>query len=117
MRSRLALFVVVAVVFAPAWQEGGSPEPPRGSELAARVLAPTVDEGAVRDDVADVKHQVGARQAKRRPSFISTAVDGYGFVATVLVVVWMLASSRRSFLPRPALHAALSRAPPRLQPA
>ncbi len=117
LRSRLALLVAAAVVFAPGWQGDGSPTPPRGSDLAARVLAPTFDQGAIRDAVADVKHQPSARQAKRRPGDISAAVAGFGLVAAGLVILWVLAFVRRPFFSPPALHAFFSRAPPYLQPA
>lgn len=117
MRTRLALLVAATVVFAPGWQGDGSREPPRGSDLAARLLAPTVDEGAIRDAAADVKHQLDARQAKRGPNVTSATVAAFSFAATGLVILWVLASCRRRFSPLPALHAPLSRAPPHLQPA
>jgi hypothetical protein len=114
MRSRLALVLAAAVVFAPGWQGGTTPEPLRGSDLAALVLAPTVDEGAVRESVRDVKHQLGAQQAKRRPDVISATVTGLGLATTGLVIVWVLAFYRRRLLSQPTLHTYLSRAPPRL---
>lgn len=45
MRSRLALLLAVAVVFAPGWAGGASAaRDGSSSDLAARVLAPTFDE-------------------------------------------------------------------------
>jgi hypothetical protein len=48
MLAPLALFVALWVVFAPAWgrETGGRGE--EGSDLAARVLAPTFEQGALR---------------------------------------------------------------------
>ena len=117
MRSRFALLVAAAVVFAPGWQGEGSPEPPEGSDLAARVLAPTVDKGAVRETAVDIRHQLGVRQAKRGPGVISVAATTVRFAALAFVFLWIVFSSARSpvHLFRARTH--FSRGPPRLQPA
>ena len=116
MRSRLALLIATAVVFAPGWSGQEAPQHPRGSDLAARVLAPTVDEGAIREVGADPKHQV--RQSKRwRASLTSAAIAAFGLGAIALLIFWAVACHRESQPPRLRLRHRFSRAPPRLQPA
>jgi hypothetical protein len=118
MRSRFALLIATAVVFAPGWYGQEAPEHPRGSDLAARVLAPTVDEGAIREIGADPKHQLSTRQSKRwRPSLSSAAIAAFGLGAIALLIFWAVACHRESQPPRLRLRHRLSRAPPRLQPA
>lgn len=117
MRSRLALLVAAAVVFAPGWQGEGAPDPSTGSDLAARVLAPTVDKGRVRDSLVDVKHQLGLRQTKRRPGIVSITVTPFALAAIAFLLLWVV-----SCLPGSLIHlfrprSRFSRAPPRLQPA
>jgi hypothetical protein len=118
MRSRFALLIAAAVVFAPGWYGREAPQHPRGSDLAARVLAPTVDEGAIREVAADSKHQLSTRQSKRwRPSLTTAAIAAFGLGAIALVILWAVACHRESQPPRLRLCHRLSRAPPRLQPA
>ena len=118
MRSRFALLVAAAVVFAPGWHGQDPPQHPRGSELAARVLAPTVGEGAFREIAADAKHQLGGRQAKRwRPGNTFEFITTFGWGALALVILWVVASYPGPFLGLYRVRFRFSRAPPRLQSA
>jgi hypothetical protein len=118
MRSRFALLIATAVVFAPGWYGQEAPQHPRGGDLAARILAPTVDEGAIREVGSDPKHQLSTRQSKRwRPSLTSAAIAAFGLGAIALANFWAVACHRESQPPRLRLRLRLSRAPPRLQPA
>jgi hypothetical protein len=117
MRSRFAFFLVAAVVFAPGWHGGGAPEHPRGSDLAARVLAPTVDEGAIREAAADIEHQVSGRHSKRwRLGITLEAFVTLGLGPLTPAIFWVIASysGHLSDLFRRHFHS--SRAPPLLQP-
>lgn len=118
MRSRFALLIATAVVFAPGWYRQGVPQHPRGSDLVARVLAPTVDEGAMREAAADPKHQLSSRQGKRwRPSFTFVAIVVFGLGTIALLIYWAVASHREPLAPLYRLRYRFSRAPPRLQSA
>ncbi len=119
MRSRVALLVAAAVIFAPGWQGQGSPRHLQGSDLAARVLAPTVDEGAIRGAVADIKHELNGRHAKRwRMGITFEVIPTFGLGALALVIFWVVvAFYSGSFLGLYRLRFRFTRAPPRLQPA
>src|ERR687892_579974 len=56
---RLALVLALAIVFAPGWRPGGAGDGRNGEDLAARVLAPSFDEGVLRDHAADSKESDG----------------------------------------------------------
>ena len=117
MRSRVAILIAAAVVFAPGWHRQAAPRHVEGGALVARVLAPTVDEG-LQEAATDVKHQLGVRQLKRwHPSLTSVGTFGASVAATALVVLWIVAThrGRLNFVYR--FSKRLSRAPPRLQPA
>lgn len=64
MRSRFALLIAAAVVFAPGWYGQGEPRAAQGSDLAARVLAPTVDEGAMRQTVTSGRGRIAATRKR-----------------------------------------------------
>jgi hypothetical protein len=116
MRSRFVFLLVGAVVFAPGWHGGGASEHPRGSDLAARVLAPTVDEGAIREE-AHIEHQLSGRHAKRwRTGITFEALVTLGLGALTSAIFWVIASysGHRFDLFRRHFHT--SRAPPLLQP-
>jgi hypothetical protein len=116
MRSRFALLVATAVVFAPGWYGQEAPQHRWGGDLAARVLAPTVDEGAMREAAADLKHQLSSRQGKRwRPSLPSAAIVALGLGAISLVIFWGVACHRQQPPLRLRLRHRFSRAPPLLQ--
>ena len=118
MRSRFALLVAIAVVFAPGWYGQEAPQHPRGSDLAARVLAPTVDEGAMREAAGGLKDQVSSRHGKRwRPSLTSAAIVAFGPGAIALVIFWGASRHRQQLPCRFRLRHRFSRAPPLLQPA
>jgi hypothetical protein len=118
MRSRVAIVIAAAVVFAPGWHGQAAPRHAEGSALVARVLAPTVDEGTLQEAAADVKHQLSGRQLKRwRPNltFMATIASSVG--ATALVVFWIVATHRGRLNFSYRFSNRLSRAPPTLQPA
>jgi hypothetical protein len=116
MRPRFALLIATAVVFAPGWYGQEAPQDPRGSDLAARVLAPTVDEGTMREAAADLKHQLSSRQGKRwRPTLPSAAIAALGLGAIALAVFWGVACHRQQLPLRFQLRHRFSRAPPLLQ--
>jgi hypothetical protein len=93
MRSRFALLIAAAVVFAPGWYGQEAPQHPRGSDLGARVLAPTVGEGAVRESVADVMRQLGDQQARIRPDITFESVASLGFGALATLLLWIADTS------------------------
>lgn len=118
MRSRFALFVAAAVVFAPGWHGQDRPQPLRGSDLAASVLAPTVDEGAISEAAADATYQLGGRHAKRwRPGITFEAVATIGAGGLALAIFWLVAPYAEPLIGLYRLRFRFSRAPPRLQPA
>ena len=117
MRSRFALFVAAAVIFAPGWHGQGRPQPLRGSDLAASVLAPTVDEGAIREAAANA-HQLGGRHTKRwRPGITFEAVAAIGVGGVPLAIFWLVALYAAPQVGLYRLRFRFSRAPPRFQPA
>jgi hypothetical protein len=118
MRSRFPLLVAAAVIFAPGWYGDGPPEHPRGSDLAARILAPTVDEGTVRESTGDEEHQLGGRHTKRwSPVVISASLADLKLSAMALVIIWIVAFYPGPLLRLVRLRIRLGRAPPFLQPA
>jgi hypothetical protein len=118
MRSRLVLLVAAAVIFAPGWSGQEPPQHPRASDLGARVLAPTVDEGVIRDVAADVNDQLRGRHATRwRPGINAGLIDTSGVGALALVIFWVVASYSGPFLDLYRVRFRFSRAPPRPQPA
>lgn len=117
MDLRFPLLVAAAVIFAPGWHGQEPPQHPRGSDLAARVLAPTVDEGAIREAAADVKHQLGGRHTRRwRPDVTFEAV-AFGVGALAPVIFWLAASYSGPLFGLYRLRFRFSRAPPSLRPA
>jgi len=113
MRSRLALFVAAAIVFAPGWDGRGRPEAPHVDELAVRILAPTFDEGQIRETARDIKQQVRSRYAKPSRSLpISPGSVGHALSATALALLWLLFDSRERLIRCIPLPSGCSRAPP-----
>jgi hypothetical protein len=118
MRSRFALFMAAAVIFAPGWHGQGAPQRPRASDLAAGVLAPTGDHGAIREAVADTTGQFGGRQSKRwRLGVTFHAVSAFALSASALAIAWLVTSYSASLFALYRLRFRFSRAPPLLQPA
>jgi hypothetical protein len=116
MRSRLAIVVAAAVIFAPGWYGQAPPQQPHAGDLVARVLAPTLDEAAMRN--GDAKHQLSLRQLKRwRPSFASVPAVALFLGSTALVVYWIVALYRARLFFACRFSNRLSRAPPAIQPA
>jgi hypothetical protein len=113
MRSRLALLVAATIVFAPGWNGRGRTEPPRGGELAVRILAPTFDEGQIREGARDMRQQVRSRYAKPAPSLaMSPGAAGFALGATTLALLWLLSVSRERLIHCIPLRRGCSRAPP-----
>jgi hypothetical protein len=113
MRSRFALLIAAAVVFTPGWH-GRPSQHPRTSDLVARVLAPTGDEGVMRHPAPSVKHQLGGRQTKRwRPGFTSETTATFSFGALTIVILWTLASYWGPMFGLHRFRFRFSRAPPR----
>src|ERR671919_438498 len=114
MGLRPALFVIAAVIFAP-YSSGDRPsEPPRGADLAARVLAPTVDEGAIRGTTPEVNHQVASRHVTK-PNPAASLVIRALLAGVGLAVLWLVASHRLRVPQRSRHSPRLSRAPPLFQ--
>jgi len=115
MRLRLALLAAAAVIFAPYPSGPTSSEPPGGADLAARVLAPTVDEGAIRSATHDVNHHLTSRQATRlssAPSVMSLARILQAGVA--FSILWLLGRERIRSRHRLRCSLTLGRGPPLL---
>jgi hypothetical protein len=113
MRSRLALLVAATIVFAPGWNGRGRTEPPRGGELAVRILAPTFDEGQIREPAWDIKQQVRSGYAKPfRFLPMSPGADGFTLSAGALALLWLLLVGGERLIRRIPLRSTCSRAPP-----
>jgi hypothetical protein len=113
MRSRLALLVAAAIVFAPGWNERGRPEPPRGGDLAVRILAPTFDEGQVRGAPWDINQHVRNRYAKpSQPIATFPGAVGLALGATALALLWLISLSGDRLIRCIPLRTGFSRAPP-----
>jgi hypothetical protein len=118
MRSRFALFVAAAVIFAPGSHGQVRPQPLRGSDLAASILAPTVDEGAIGEAAANATHQLGGRHTKRwRPGITFETVATIGVGGVPLALFWLVALNAAPQIGLCRLRFRFSRAPPRFQPA
>jgi len=115
MRLRLALLAAAAVIFAP-YPYGPEPsEPSGGADLAARVLAPAVDEGAIRNATPDVNHHLTSRQASR----LSSAPSVMGLVRVLQAgvafsILWLLGRERIRSRHRLRRSLTLGRGPPLL---
>jgi hypothetical protein len=118
MRSRFALLIAAAVIFAPGWQGQGSPQHLQGSDLATRVFAPAVNEGAIRGAAADIKHELSGRHAKRwRTGITFEVIPTFGLGALALVIFWVVALYSGPLPGLYRLRFRFTRAPPRFQPA
>jgi hypothetical protein len=116
MLPRLALLVAAALIFAPYQSGGETSKSSRGADLAARVLAPTFDEGAIRGATQDFNHQLTSRRATRlntEPSLVRPA--GVLSVGIALSVLWLLSLEQIRALHRFRYASRLSRGPPLLQ--
>ena len=116
MLPRLALLVAGALIFAPYQSGEEMSKASGGADLAARVLAPTFDEGAIRDATQDFTHQLTNRHATRlntEPSLVRPA--GAARVGIALSVLWLLSIEQIRALHRFRYASRLSRGPPLLQ--
>jgi hypothetical protein len=117
MRPRIALLLAAAVVFVPGWHGQRPPQRSGASDLAS-VLAPSADEGAVREAVEVVKPLRNGRQTKlwrsglTLASLVALSLGGMA-LASFAVIPIHLGSLFDLF----RLGFRFSRAPPRLQPA
>lgn len=114
MRSRLALFVVAVVIFAPGWYGRGHSARPQGADLAARMLAPTWDEAITRA-APEVKPQPSGQHVKRFHSATNFAYLAAFMPETGLAFFWLIACNRVRSIARFSRSTRLSRAPPLLQ--
>jgi hypothetical protein len=110
------LLIAAAIVFAPGPRADGSSGAPSGSDLVARVLAPTVDKGALLLRARDADHLLGMRELKRRPRLVFLAVDAVQAVHTWLLL-WVVSTAAASLIESCGRRIRFSRAPPLLQPA
>jgi hypothetical protein len=116
MKARLALFVALWVVFAPGWHVAEGDVDRATKDLAARVLAPSFDEGAVRDaQPSTFSKDLTGRQSK---------LPRHAFEAAALLCAALASIGRshrlrvaRSLFSRPAKSLARRRlrAPPLLR--
>jgi hypothetical protein len=116
MLPRLALLVAAALIFAPYQSGEETSKPPRGADLAARVLAPTFDEGAIRGATQDFNHLLTSRHTTRlsaEPSLVRPA--GAFRVGIALSLIWLLSLEQIRALHRFLHSSRLSRGPPLLQ--
>jgi hypothetical protein len=114
--SRLALFVVSAVIFAPGWYERGRPEPAHGADLAARILAPTWDDGAVTPAAAEAKTQPRGQYLRRlQPTTDVAYLTGVMRAALAFAFLWLFTSGHARPVVQIRHSSRLSRAPPPLQ--
>ncbi len=113
MRSRLALLIAATIVFAPGWNGRGRPEPPRGSDLAVRILTPTFGEGQIRVPAWVIKQQVRSGYAKPARSLpMSPGVVELALSAAALALLWLLSVCRERLIRCIPLRRGCSRAPP-----
>jgi hypothetical protein len=113
-----ALLIAAAVVFAPGWNGREAPGHPGGNDLAASVMAPTVEEGAVREGVADVMRQFGDQQARiRRPDITFESVTSLGLGALAMLLLWIAATFSGPPFGLNQLRSRSARAPPCLRSA
>src|SRR5919108_1253849 len=112
MRFRLALLLAASITFAPAWNGQGHRLSTRG-DLAARMLAPTFDEGTLREAPPEVKHQIGGRHPKRFRSDIALGGLPAGAPDTIgLALLWSVLICRITLTRRIDVSTTLPRAPP-----
>ena len=113
MLSRLALLVAAALIFAPYQTGGDLPGPSRGADLAARVLAPTFDEGTIRGAAKDLNHQLINQDITRAgggQSLVATA--GTIPVGIAVFVLWLLGVEQIRLVHRFYRASRVSRGPP-----
>jgi hypothetical protein len=114
MRLRFALLIAAAVIFAPGWDGQGPPPHPHASDFVARVLAPTVDEGALRDPEADLT-EMGSPQMRRwRPADAFEGTASFGIGGLALIIFCLVATRAGSPFDLYQLRHRSSRAPPLL---
>ncbi len=113
MRTRLALLVAAAIVFAPGWNGRGRPEPPRGGDLAVRILAPTFDEAQFREVASDLEQHVRSRYANpSRPIATSPSAVGHALGAMALALLWLISLGSEHLIRLTLPPTGFSRAPP-----
>jgi hypothetical protein len=116
MKLRLPLLVAAALIFAPYQAWGKTPGPAEGADLAARVLAPPFDEGAIRSPIQELSQQLTSRHTTR---LIPDPKLGHPIAAVragvTLSVLWLLSQEQSRDRPRFHRSPRLSRGPPLLQ--
>ena len=116
MRSRFTLLIAAAIVFAPGWSGRAAPSHEPGRELAARVLAPTVDEGALQT-APSVKKQLRTGRGEVDPLDVATPIVDSLLLAVALTVLGFLVAGIKRSISARHIRFSPSRAPPNLQPA
>ena len=89
MRSKFVLFLAAAaVVFAPAWGDGAPLSNGSSSDLAARVLAPTFDEGkAERTAKQAPTRELDGKTRSLWHTPLAGIAEGVGFQPPTLVLL------------------------------
>jgi hypothetical protein len=116
MLPRLALLVAAALIFAPYQSGGETSKPSKGADLAARVLAPAFDEGAIRSATQDFNQQLTSRRLTRLNTELLLVRPAWPLrVGIALSVLWLLTLEQIRALHRFRFASRLSRGPPLLQ--
>lgn len=116
----LTLLLVAAVVFAPGWPEFHERAEERSDprDLAARILAPTLDEGAVGQGSVEKLRQGPRGESKRLPPDVLLAATLAGLLVLFVASRACMLAPYRHPGPGSASHSTSTpRAPPLLQPA
>jgi hypothetical protein len=92
VRAKLALLAVTALVFAPGWGTDPAPHDAGATELAGRILAPTVDEASSISQLDPHRQQRGklrssyAKEFASMPTGTQLLPDGDLWVAVLVTI-------------------------------
>jgi hypothetical protein len=114
MQLRLPLLISAVVIFAP-YQSGGTifVVAPNRSDLAPRVLAATLDDGAQRPAAQEFGHQLTSPRRATRLNTDAPLVSPIGaLLGGALSVLWWLSIQQSRVLRRFRYAPRLSRGPP-----
>jgi hypothetical protein len=112
----LAFFLVLAVLFAPAREEGpASPARLADESVGARILAPTFSEGITATGPKLSARQLPGPDQRSRPASISVTLASFAAVLLLLAsLTWLARQESRNVLRLFALRTRVPRAPPTL---